>query len=61
MMHIFRCLYYCILSAKRAEKLLKIVTDRKKGKRTGGSTAASPAPNKKKAKVKSEPLEGEDL
>mmetsp|Transcript_14242 Transcript_14242/g.29744 ORF Transcript_14242/g.29744 Transcript_14242/m.29744 type:complete len:101 (-) Transcript_14242:188-490(-) len=56
------CLNYGILSHKKAEKLLVIVTERKRRQRmgiTGGSAAksrsTSPAPpKKKKAKVKKE-------
>ena len=36
---------------KKAAKLFKIVTERKKRLRTGGPAAGSPPPKKKKAKI----------
>mmetsp|Transcript_9712 Transcript_9712/g.23529 ORF Transcript_9712/g.23529 Transcript_9712/m.23529 type:complete len:109 (+) Transcript_9712:84-410(+) len=57
------CLNYGILSHKKAEKLLTLVTERKRQQRMGvtGASASkksrpstSPAPTKKKAKIKKE-------
>jgi hypothetical protein len=42
---------YGVLNHKRAEKLFKIVTERKKHQRTGGSGMPVSAPKKKKIKV----------
>jgi hypothetical protein len=44
-----RCVYHGVLPLKEAEKFNKIVTARKKGARTGDSSAVSP--KKKKVKV----------
>jgi hypothetical protein len=50
-MYLCRCVNYGVLNHKKAEKLFKIVTERKKHQRTGGSGMPVDAPKKKKAKV----------
>mmetsp|Transcript_20198 Transcript_20198/g.56293 ORF Transcript_20198/g.56293 Transcript_20198/m.56293 type:complete len:113 (-) Transcript_20198:1634-1972(-) len=46
------CINYGVLSHKKAEKLHKIVTTRKRQVRTGGGAAVvSPAPKKKKSRL----------
>jgi len=56
-----RCLAYGVLSHKKSEKLFAIVSERKTNQRTGGSTASSPAPKKKKAKIVKEEAVDPDM
>mmetsp|Transcript_74124 Transcript_74124/g.111683 ORF Transcript_74124/g.111683 Transcript_74124/m.111683 type:complete len:95 (-) Transcript_74124:128-412(-) len=44
------CVHYGVLPAKKADKLFKIVTERKRLQRTGASTAPT-SPKKKKIKA----------
>lgn len=55
----YRCVSYGVLPTKKAEKLFKIVTERKKNQRAGGMLSSSP--KKKKIKVVKEEAVDPDM